>query len=487
MPLRHFRQEGQMRGAVWRWSAGPNGKGRGGAGRRRTTQQACAQQARAMRLCFNMIRNSSDCRSASRREDGGRVRNGVAIVPAPRDKQICAEGSLSLPLDLDAHAAGVLDDVRLFDPHPRGHHALVAQAGGGDLLAQRLDQVDVALGDDGLDLLHHDLVGDDMADVVVLRAVALLHREVDVDDDALRVALFVLVDADQRHQVEIAHEDMAEPRRGTRHVVADHRLLHSFTSITSGVCQTRCCPPSSAIICPVSDGCDNMNLTAAEISAGDVPRPRSVSLACLSNSAWSMRAEGSAGPGPMALTRMLGRQRLGQRAGGRPQAGLRRRVGEELRVQLPHALVDDRDDVAFLARRQLPGEGLATGRRAPADWCRGARPSSPCVMDPTSSGSNSEALLMRQVRPPRPVRGLRDQPVRHIVMGEVAAHDDGALADVADEARHLLGLGDRGVAVDGDVPAVLGEVERQPAPDALGGTGDENGFLHGSCFGIRMT
>ena len=41
--------------------------------------------------------------------------------------------------------------------------------------------------------------------------------------------------------------------------------------------------------------------------------------------------------------------------------------------------------------------------------------------------------------------------------------------------------------MDGDVPAILGEVERQPAPDALGGTGDENGFLLAHGFGIRMT
>ena len=82
---------------------------------------------------------------------------------------------------------------------------------------------------------------------------------------------------------------------------AVHGLLEiGFLSAGGGVIRSR------FQICPVSDGCDNMNLTAAEISSGDVPRPRSVSLACLSNSAWSMRADGSAGPGPMALTRMRG-------------------------------------------------------------------------------------------------------------------------------------------------------------------------------------
>ena len=37
-------------------------------------------------------------------------------------------------LDLDADAAGVGNDVGLLDAHPGRHHALVAQAGGGDLL-----------------------------------------------------------------------------------------------------------------------------------------------------------------------------------------------------------------------------------------------------------------------------------------------------------------------------------------------------------------
>ena len=142
--------------------------------------------------------------------------------------------------DFDAHAAGILDDVGLLDAHAGGHHPLVLEACGGDLLAQRLDQVDVTIGDDLLDLLDHDLVGDDMANVISLRSIAFADGEVDVHDDALRIDLLVIINADQRHEVEVAHEDVAKPRGGACHMVADHRLLHSFTSVTSGVCQTRC-------------------------------------------------------------------------------------------------------------------------------------------------------------------------------------------------------------------------------------------------------
>ena len=49
---------------------------------------------------------------------------------------------------------------------------------------------------------------------------------------------------------------------------------------------------------------------------------------------------------------------LGEGAGGGPQAGFGHGIREKTWVQLPHALIDDRDDVAFHALRQLLGEGL---------------------------------------------------------------------------------------------------------------------------------
>ena len=118
-----------------------------------------------------------------------------------------------------------------FDAHAGGHHPLVLEACGGDLLAQRLDQVDVTIGDDLLDLLDHDLVGDDMANVISLRAIAFADGEVDVHDDALRLNLLGSVDADGCHEVEIAHENMPEPRTGAGDVMADHRfLVHAIFS-----------------------------------------------------------------------------------------------------------------------------------------------------------------------------------------------------------------------------------------------------------------
>ncbi len=68
----------------------------------------------------------------------------------------------------------------------------------------------------------------------------------------------------------------------------------------------RCWPPSSAIIWPVMAGASRMKRTALAISAGLVPRLRMVEAASASNSSglwWMLR---SAGPGPMALTRIRG-------------------------------------------------------------------------------------------------------------------------------------------------------------------------------------
>ena len=48
------------------------------------------------------------------------------------------------------------------------------------------------------------------------------------------------------------------------------------TPRTSGVRQARCCPPSMAMSCPVSPGASRMKPSAAAISAGEAPRPRTV-------------------------------------------------------------------------------------------------------------------------------------------------------------------------------------------------------------------
>ncbi len=67
--------------------------------------------------------------------------------------------------------------MSVLDAHPGRHHASVLQAGRSDLLAQGLDKIDVPLGQYGLDLLHHDLVGHDMPDVIVVGTFAFMYGE----------------------------------------------------------------------------------------------------------------------------------------------------------------------------------------------------------------------------------------------------------------------------------------------------------------------
>ncbi|MNZ68732.1 hypothetical protein D3C78_870050 [compost metagenome] len=48
--------------------------------------------------------------------------------------------------------------------------------------------------------------------------------------------------------------------------------VHSFISATSGVSQPRCWPPSSAIICPVTDGVSKRKRIVRPNSSGAGPR-----------------------------------------------------------------------------------------------------------------------------------------------------------------------------------------------------------------------
>ena len=137
----------------------------------------------------------------------------------------------------------------------------------------------------------------------------------------------------------------------------------------------RCCPPSSASICPVIAGRARMATTARAdlVGAGAVaaaaPRPTAGRTA-----SWVWRAFGSAGPGPMPLTRMRGASASAIDLGQRPQAGLGHGVGDEMRRQRPDPLVEHVDHHALGRRRQGGGRNAASARRARAGSARCARP-----------------------------------------------------------------------------------------------------------------
>src|SRR5688572_11491054 len=151
---------------------------------------------------------------------------------AHRERQssgICAKGaaasSLAKPLDFNPDAAGVGDYIGFFDTHANGGDAPIGKAGGGDAFGERLNQMHMALGDNALDLANDNLVAHDVADIVLQRVRAFTNRQVDVDDDALGFGLFMLVDAERSYNLEVAHENVAQPHLAAGHMVGEPRLV----------------------------------------------------------------------------------------------------------------------------------------------------------------------------------------------------------------------------------------------------------------------
>ncbi len=94
------------------------------------------------------------------------------------------------------------------------------------------------------------------------------------------------------------------------------------------------------------------------------------------------------------------RQRQGHRLRQGPKPGLSERVGDEMRRQVPHPLVEHVDDRARMRSREADARIPASARRVRADWSRDARPSSRASTLNASSLSKTEALLTRQASGP---------------------------------------------------------------------------------------
>src|SRR3954469_15832825 len=144
----------------------------------------------------------------------------IVSAPLPRS---------SGALDLYPDAARICDDVRLLDPDADGLDAHIIEAFTRNELGQGLDEVDVPLRDDALDLAHDDFVAHDVLDVLAERVAGLSHREIEIDDDPLRVDLLFRVDAEQSLKLEISHEDMPEPSGPACDMAADFRFGHELT------------------------------------------------------------------------------------------------------------------------------------------------------------------------------------------------------------------------------------------------------------------
>ena len=181
----------------------------------------------------------------------------------------------------------------------------------------------------------------------------------------------------------------------------------------------------------------------------------------------------------MALTRMRGASACASVRVALHRAGLGGRVGEEVRRRLPHALVDDVDDVAARAGRQLGGEGL--GQEAPAP----SRLTASCASH-TAGSSVADVVVDEHggvvdeagSAAPAPALQSRDQPSRRRRHSVRSAGRTAALPPLPriSAARRSACLTEVWQCKP-DLPAVRCQVERQGAPDALGGAGDEDGWV----------
>src|SRR6185312_16548625 len=110
-------------------------------------------------------------------------------------------------------------------------------------------QPDMAFGDDGADALFDHMIVHDIFQHV-LGIGDIVSGEIDIDAYRLGAAFFLAVDTDMGRQLQIADKDMADAADGAGEA-RGFDLAHS-PPCTSGVCQIRCWPPSTASIWPVT-------------------------------------------------------------------------------------------------------------------------------------------------------------------------------------------------------------------------------------------
>ena len=102
----------------------------------------------------------------------------------------------------------------------------------------------MTLGENGADLGFDHAIIHHFAQLIA-QIDQVFHRQIEIDPHRLHLADLMAMHADLRRQFQVADKDMADAARGVG------EFGHSDTR-TSGVCQIRCWPPSTAIIWPVT-------------------------------------------------------------------------------------------------------------------------------------------------------------------------------------------------------------------------------------------
>ena len=129
-------------------------------------------------------------------------------------------------LDFDTDRSGVFDRRQFLHTDTRNENAGVFKASGCNMLGQRLNQIDMACGDNILDLFDHFLVTDNILEPVIYIGVAFTHGEVDIDPNWLITLLFMGVDADKGRDQQVMNKDVALGMRGIGDVKRIDVLWH---------------------------------------------------------------------------------------------------------------------------------------------------------------------------------------------------------------------------------------------------------------------
>ena len=167
------------------------------------------------------------------------------------------------------------------------------------------------------------------------------------------------------------------------------------------------------------------------------------------------------------------RERRRQRFGQYPQRGLAERIREEMGAQVPHALVDDVDDVALYPLLQLSGEVLDQHERGAQIALQVQVPRCPGGIE-RAIALECRGVVDQAAERPQRFSSRGHEPFDLVLAGQIGAERSCAAAFGTDLCDQLVRGRFRVTKVDADRPPAAGKIERDAAPDALGRAGHQH-------------
>src|ERR1700677_77719 len=131
--------------------------------------------------------------------------SSASVDDADRPHIRRSRGAFTTDFDPDS----ALDHVELADVDPNAAHPRMLQEDRSDLFRERLDKIDMAAPHDQANGVENDVVGENRAHSIGVRAGAT-HESLDVEDDPLTDGTLEIIGADRGGNDEIIHEHTVE-------------------------------------------------------------------------------------------------------------------------------------------------------------------------------------------------------------------------------------------------------------------------------------